>query len=87
MEQLVQIAGAIAILVAFIALQLGAFDANGWAYLVLNIVGAAVLAVVAAVDRDWGFLLLETVWTGVSGWSIVRKVRGRRAARTLQQAP
>ena len=84
MEQFVQIAGAVAILAAFIALQLGAFDANGWAYLVLNVVGAAVLAVVAALDRDWGFLLLETVWTGVSGWSIVRKMRGRRTAPSVQ---
>ena len=87
MEQIVQIVGAVAILAAFIALQLGAVDANGWAYLVLNVGGAAVLAVVAAVDRDWGFLLLETVWTGVSGWSIVRKIRGRRATATVQQTP
>ncbi len=79
MEQVFQIAGAIAILAAFIALQVGAVDAMSWSYLVLNIVGAVVLAVVAAVDRDWGFLLLETVWTGVSGWSVIRKVRERSA--------
>ncbi len=78
MEQFVQIGGAVAILAAFIALQLGAVEATSWPYLVLNVVGAAVLAVVAAADRDWGFLLLETVWTGVSGWSVIRKIRARR---------
>ena len=75
MEQLVQITGAIAILAAFVALQVGAVDANSWAYLILNIVGAAVLAVVATIDRDWGFVLLETVWTGVSSWAVIRKLR------------
>ncbi len=82
MEQFFQIGGAVAILTAFIALQLGAVDATSWPYLVLNIVGASVLAVVAATDRDWGFLLLETVWTGVSGWSVIRKLRERRTAAT-----
>ena len=87
MEQFVQITGAVAILAAFIALQLGKFDANGWAYLVLNLLGASVLAVVAALDRDWGFVLLETVWTGVSGWSVLRKLRERKAPpRSLENA-
>ena len=82
MEQIVQIGGAVAILAAFIALQVGAVEATSWPYLVLNVVGAAVLAVVAAVDRDWGFLLLEVVWTTVSGWSVIRKVRERRTTAT-----
>ena len=80
MEQLLQIIGAVTILAAFIALQVGAVGATSWSYLLLNIAGAGVLAVVAAVDRDWGFLLLETVWTGVSGWSLIRKIRERRTA-------
>jgi hypothetical protein len=78
MEQFVQIGGAVAILAAFIALQAGAVQATSWSYLLLNVAGAAVLAVVAAADRDWGFLLLETVWTGVSGWSVIRKLRTSR---------
>ncbi len=80
MEQFLQIGGAVAILAAFIALQAGAVEATSWSYLVLNLAGAAVLAIVAAVDRDWGFLLLETVWTAVTGWSVIRKVRDRRTA-------
>ncbi|HEX2089895.1 MAG TPA: hypothetical protein VHI54_08230 [Actinomycetota bacterium] len=82
MEQFAQIGGAVAILAAFIALQVGAVEATSWSYLLLNVLGAAVLAVVAAVDRDWGFLLLETVWTAVSAWSLIRKVQERRTART-----
>ncbi len=84
MEQVFQIAGAVAILVAFVALQLRALDAMSWPYLFLNVIGAGVLAVVAVLDRDWGFVLLETVWTAVSGWSIVRKVRAKGDERTVR---
>ena len=51
------------------------------AYLVLNLFGAGTLAVVAAVDGDVGFLLLEGVWATVSAFSIVRCVIARRQGR------
>ncbi len=36
-----------------------------------------VLAVIALVDRRWGFLLLEGVWSIVSAASLVNVLRGR----------
>jgi hypothetical protein len=74
-SQLVQIAGALAILVAFVAAQLGAFDVRSPAYLSLNFLGALVLAIVAWHERQWGFLLLEGVWTLVSAWGLVALAR------------
>lgn len=79
MLQVVQIAGAILILTAFIAAQRGAWSPQALPYLVLNLVGAAALTVTAAYDRDWGFLLLEAVWTAVSAHSLVQALRGRGA--------
>ncbi len=76
--QLVQVAGAILILAAFIGAQAGRFDPHSRDYLLLNLLGAGVLAVIAAVDEDWGFLLLEGVWTAVSLWGLVR-LRSARA--------
>ena len=78
--QLVQIAGAILILAAFIGGQLNRLDAHSINYLALNFVGAAILAVIAALDDDWGFLLLEGVWTIVSGWGLAQALRRRPAA-------
>jgi uncharacterized membrane protein YccC len=76
-DQLVQIVGALLILVAYAAAQFGAMDQHSRAYLVLNLVGSAVLAVLAFYEDLWGFLLLETVWAGVSLWGLVQLARGR----------
>lgn len=70
MDQLVQVVGALLILVAFAAAQFGAMDPHSRVYLVLNFVGSLILAVLAWHERQWGFLLLETVWAIVSLWGL-----------------
>lgn len=70
MEQLVQVVGAILILIAFAAAQFGAMDQHSRAYLLLNFVGSLILAILAWDERQWGFLLLETVWAVVSLWGL-----------------
>ena len=77
MSQVVQILGALAILAAFVASQLGVFDVRSRIYLWLNFLGALVLGIVAWHERQWGFLLLEGVWTLVSAWSLVALLRSR----------
>jgi hypothetical protein len=72
MDQLVQIAGALLILSAFAAAQFGAMDPHSRSYLFLNLVGSAILAVLALEEQQWGFLLLETVWAAVSLWGLIR---------------
>jgi hypothetical protein len=68
--QLVQVVGALLILIAFAAAQFGAMDSHSRAYLVLNFFGSLILAVLAWRERQWGFLLLESVWALVSGWGL-----------------
>ena len=75
MDQVVQIAGALLILAAFAALQAGRIDASSRLYLVLNLAGSAILAVLALVEDQWGFLLLETAWAIVSAWSLLGALR------------
>jgi hypothetical protein len=71
-DQLVQIAGALLILIAFAAAQLGTMDQRSRVYLFLNLVGSAILAVLAWKETQWGFLLLEGVWAAVSAWSLLK---------------
>jgi hypothetical protein len=75
MEQLVQVLGAVLILVAFAAAQFGAMDQHSRAYLVLNFVGSTILAFLAWHEHQLGFLLLETVWAVVSFWGLCATLR------------
>jgi hypothetical protein len=77
MDQLIQIVGALLILSAFAAAQFGAMDPHSRIYLVLNLVGSAILTGLAWDQRQWGFLLLESVWAVVSLWGLVQLHRGR----------
>jgi hypothetical protein len=81
MDQLVQVVGALLILSAFAAAQFGVMDPHSRIYLLLNVVGSAVLAVLAWNERQWGFLLLEAVWAAVSLWGLVQLHRGKPLAR------
>jgi hypothetical protein len=76
-SQLIQIAGAFAILAGFVAAQLGILDVRSWAYLWLNAVGAGALTVVAWHEEQWGFLILEGVWTIVATAGLVQRTRTR----------
>jgi hypothetical protein len=66
MAQLVQVLGSLLILAAYAAAQRGVLSPGSRAYLVLNLVGSAVLSVLAWQERQWGFLLLESCWAAVS---------------------
>lgn len=77
-EQLVQVVGALLILIAFAATQFGAMDPHSRTYLLLNFFGSLILAVLAWRERQWGFLLLESVWAAVSCWSLRSTLRRAR---------
>jgi hypothetical protein len=66
MAAVLQIIGALLILVPFSWQQLGSLRADTAVYLWPNLVGSAILAVLAAIGSQWGFLLLEAVWAAVA---------------------
>lgn len=75
MEPIIELVGAVLILTAFVLAQLDRLKTDSLAYLVLNLTGSGVLAVVAGIDGDTGFLLLEGVWAAVSALALVRLLR------------
>jgi len=78
MAALLQVLGAIGILVPFAANQFGRMATDSYTYLWLNAIGSGLLAVLAAAGEQWGFLLLEGVWAIVSAWGLVKRVRRPR---------
>ncbi|MBX5489890.1 MAG: hypothetical protein IRZ14_01940 [Chloroflexi bacterium] len=76
MEQVLQVVGAVLILVAYVLAQIGVVRPDAYLYLLLNLSGSTLLAVLAWSGQQWGFLLLEGVWALVSLWSLGRRLRG-----------
>jgi len=87
MEQALQVVGAIVILVACALVQQGRMATNNRGYLLLNLAGSALLAVLAGESRQWGFLLLEGAWALISLASLYvilrRRSRENRASHSL----
>jgi hypothetical protein len=77
MDQAIQVLGSLLILTAFVGAQRGRLSTLSPAYLWLNLVGASVLAVLAARERQFGFLLLEFSWGAVAAHSLVRRPHTR----------
>lgn len=71
-EQIVQLIGAFLVLGGFAASQLGWLDVRDLRYLALNAIGSGILAVIAILGREWGFVLLESTWAVVSIVGLVR---------------
>jgi hypothetical protein len=78
MLQIVSILGSITILAAYGASQFRLISSASLLYSVLNLVGSVVLSVIAFIEHQWGFLLLEGVWALISLWTTIRIVAGAR---------
>ncbi len=72
MDQAVQVFGSLLILAGFVGAQFGVTSTKSRLYLALNLAGSILLAIMAAVGLQLGFLLLEGCWAVVSAWELAR---------------
>lgn len=74
------IVGALLVLTAYACNQAGVWRPNDLAYQGANFVGAAVLATIAIVDQQIGFIVLEGAWALISLIAFAGAARRRRMA-------
>src|SRR4051812_3592662 len=82
MDRVVRVLAPLPTLAASAAAQRGRLPPASRLYLWLNLVGAGILAVLAARERQLGFLLLEFCWAVVAAHSLLRTSRSPRCAST-----
>jgi hypothetical protein len=80
MLQVISVLGAMAILLAYAANQFRLIGPSNLSYALLNFIGSLVLAVIAMIEVQWGFILLEGVWALVSLWGIITILRDNSAS-------
>jgi len=78
--QAISVVGALLVLGAYAANQLGRTDTSNLPYQLANLFGGGILAVVAVIEVQIGFILLEGTWTLVSLWGVLSILRGRNAS-------
>lgn len=71
MSGALQLLGAVLILAPFAGSQRGSLPTGSAVYLWPNLLGSSVLAVLALLQHQWGFLLLEGCWAFVAGASLL----------------
>jgi hypothetical protein len=79
MIQAISVVGSLFILGAYAANQFKLIGPSNVSYALLNFVGSAILTVIAVIEEQWGFLLLEGVWALISLWATIKLLRGERA--------
>lgn len=81
--QAVSVVGAVMVLAAYGLIQSGVWRELDRGYLALNVVGSVLLGVVAVVEQQAGFVLLEFAWTALALVGVARAWKGWRARRAI----
>ncbi|MBL0163263.1 MAG: hypothetical protein IPP82_06365 [Xanthomonadales bacterium] len=74
--EVVQIAGALMLLICFLLAQSKRMSPEGYPYLLLNLVGSAIMTMTALITYQWGFVFMEGVWALFSAWGLMQRIRG-----------
>jgi hypothetical protein len=77
MLQTFSLLGAVLILLPFAGTQLGRLAQESMSYQAMNLIGSSILTLVAVLEHQYGFILLEGTWALVSIVGMVRVARAR----------
>ena len=75
--QLVSLLGAVMQLAAYALMQLGRLPSESYPYQLANVVGSLMMTVVATLNHEYGFILMEAVWFLTSAYGLVKLMRSQ----------
>lgn len=78
--QVLSLLGALLQLLAYALMQLGRLPSQSLGYQGANVIGSLLMTIVAAINHELGFLLMETVWCLTSAYGLMRLLRSQRGA-------
>jgi len=81
--QTVSVLGALMVLLAYAMIQSGVWRELDSPYLALNIVGSLLLGLVAVIEQQVGFVLLEFTWAALGVWGVWRAFRARERSSSV----
>jgi hypothetical protein len=76
--QILSMIGSILVLIPYALLGLRLMDSTSFIYSFTNFVGSVILMYVAFDIMQYGFILLEVVWTSVSVYGIYRALKPKQ---------
>jgi len=75
MSELLQWTAAVIVLCAYAFLLMGLWPALSYRYLTANLIGGVGLCAAAALSHQWGFVVVESAWAAVAGWTMLSRKR------------
>ncbi|MFM2080037.1 MAG: hypothetical protein RLZZ124_610 [Cyanobacteriota bacterium] len=75
--QLVSLVGAVMQLLAYALMQLGRLPSESYPYQLANVIGSLLMTVVATLNHEYGFILMEAVWFLTSAYGLIRLMRSQ----------
>ena len=73
--QIISLTGAFLILIPFSALSLKKMDSKSFSYNFLNFLGALLLTITAIINKSYGFILLESIWSVIGLIGTVKSIK------------
>ena len=76
--QIISLIGAFLILIPFAALSLKKMEAKSFSYNILNFIGALLLTITAFVNKQYGFILLESIWSVIGLIGLIKSLKNKK---------